>query len=566
MHSRHVPNITRGPAGPGAELRSVSPVAAVVIAVLLVAALVTAAFLGAPLITGGSRRPATHITRRPVPSAAIVPVPAVELCPAPAPGQPSCDARLLVAPRRGRPPRPTAVAPHPEAWAADEAAGDPEPAPGSPGALQQAYDLTALARDRGHGDTVAVVDAFGDPTAARDLAVYRRRFDLPPCTTGDGCLRIVDSGGAGHVPAADPGWQAETALDLDAISALCPNCRLLLVEAAPGAMARAQATAAALGADQISDSWAYDLSSPPAGRFSFPGIATVAATGDSGSLSSTAAYPAALPDVTAAGGSDLAPAANLRGFSETAWARAGSGCAKRVAKPAWQTITGCKGRAYADVSADAGSGIQVYDSGEGGWVYMDGTSESAPLVAAFYALTGATGPAWDYQHAGPLFHPAAARGGCRAADRCPAGHGYDGATGIGSISGQVVTGAPGIGGPDIVAPGSRAPTPNTYASAVTDTSATITAGLYPNGLAASWWVQYGTNGGYQYQSAPEATAARPGPLAVRTTLSGLRPQTLYHARLVAGNAAGLIDGYDFSFRTGPNATGGTPARDRQQGH
>ncbi len=179
------------------------------------------------------------------------------------------------------------------------------------------------------------------------------------------------------------------------MSALCPNCHILLVEANTSSwsdLTTAEATAAGMGAQQISNS--FDGSSSvamSASSFSFPGVAVVAATGDAGYAGANDDnYPAALSGVTAAGGTTLTAASGgqgARGFGESAWSLSGgegggSGCDLQVAKPSYQTDVGCTGRAYADVSADANpyTGMAVYDSGNGGWLQAGGTSLATPLV------------------------------------------------------------------------------------------------------------------------------------------------------------------------------------------
>ena len=155
-----------------------------------------------------------------------------------------------------------------------------------------------------------------------------------------------------------------------------------------------------------------------------PGIDVVAATGDHGYPGAGVDnYPAAFAGVTAAGGTSLSPASSGqggRGFAESAWSLSNgwggsSGCDVRLAKPLYQSDSGCAGRAYADVSADAdpATGLKIYDSGNGGWLLMGGTSLATPLVAAYYAITGlsATTPQWAYTSSALLNDPASGSNG-----------------------------------------------------------------------------------------------------------------------------------------------------------
>ena len=500
---------------------------------------------------------------------------AQDACPPPTSGRATCEAAFLAMrsnhapahPSLRRASSPDHVVAHGasgRAGTATEPVAAPAPQPGTPAYLQQAYDLSYLSQTAGGSDTVAIVDAYDDPTAESDLATYRANFDLPPCTTQNGCFRKVNQTGGQTYPAPDAGWAVEMSLDLDSVSALCPNCHIILVEANSNSFSdllAAEAEADALGAKQISDSWAGASSSPLPGSYTFPGVATVAATGDNGyDGPGWDAYPAALPGVNAAGGTTLVPsssslAANPRGFTDSAWSGGGSGCDMAEAKPAWQSDTGCTGRSYADLSADAdpNTGMIIYDTGQGGWLVVGGTSEATPLISAFFAVTGAnaSSPAWAHQNAELLNDPqTGSNGSCAASISyiCNARAGYDGPTGAGSISGAVVAGAPGIGGPG--ASGS-------YAHAVSTTSATLAGGVYPNGKDTSYWWEYGTTTGYGQQTTTADVGSGAAPVAVNGSLTALQPNTAYHYRLVAQNSFGTSYGYDYTFTTpGPTPTVG----------
>ena len=85
--------------------------------------------------------------------------------------------------------------------------------------LQSAYALPS----GGSGQTVAIVDAQDDPNAEADLATYRSQYGLPACTTANGCFKKVDENGGTSYPTADSGWAGEISLDLDMVSAVCPQ-------------------------------------------------------------------------------------------------------------------------------------------------------------------------------------------------------------------------------------------------------------------------------------------------------------------------------------------------------
>ena len=98
-----------------------------------------------------------------------------------------------------------------------------------PSDLDSAYNVPTTL---GSGKTVAIVDAYDDPNAASDLSTYRSNFGLPACTTANGCFKKVNQNGAtSPLPAANAGWSSEIMLDLEMVSAICPNCHILLVEA-----------------------------------------------------------------------------------------------------------------------------------------------------------------------------------------------------------------------------------------------------------------------------------------------------------------------------------------------
>ncbi len=331
-----------------------------------------------------------------------------------------------------------------------------------PAYLRSAYGVPANA---GAGQTVAVVDAFDDPNAEADMAVYRQRWGLPACDAASGCFRKVDQTGGDALPGANAGWIEEISLDLDMVSAICPRCHILLVEAdsARGTdLGTAVNTAAALGAVAISNSYGtteYASETADAARyFDHPGIAVVASSGDDGY---GVTFPAAAASVIAVGGTTLHQKAHngARRGSEQVWAGAGSGCSAYVPKPAWQSDTGCSTRTVADVAAvaDPETGVWVYDSfaGDTGFEIFGGTSASTPLIAAMYAL--AANPAsTDYPARYPYLDPLGlyditkgTNGTCSPLYLCTGVTGYDGPTGLGSPRGVAVFVAPRVLAPTV---------------------------------------------------------------------------------------------------------------------
>lgn len=319
------------------------------------------------------------------------------------------------------------------------------PAGYHPADLQAAYGLRGAAGAYGGSQTIAIVDAYDDPYAASNLATYRSTFGLAACSSTTGCFRKVNQTGSTSLPAASTAWAKEISLDLDMASAICPNCRILLVEARSTSFTDLLAAEdyATSHATVVSNTWgAPEFSSERVDdpHFRKPLPITVS-SGDSGY---GVQYPAASPYVTAVGGTTLQRSINSpRGFNESAWSGTGSGCSVFEPKPAWQHDLGCRGRTVADVSADAdpNTGVAVYDSyGAGGWQVFGGTSASSPIVAATYALAGGFKSdlygSLPYAHTPSLFGViGGSNGTCSFAYLCIARGGYSGPTGLGSPNG-----------------------------------------------------------------------------------------------------------------------------------
>ena len=318
--------------------------------------------------------------------------------------------------------------------------------------LRAAYNITT---DGSSTTTVAIVDAFGYDNAEADLGVYRAQYSIPACTTANGCFqKLNQKGKAGPYPDQNNGWAGESALDVDMVSAMCPNCHIILVEANTNSLKNLAAsvdTAVGLGAHVVSNSYAGGDSK---GAMQFepsydhPGVAITASSDDAGY---GAATPATMPHVVAVGGTHLMRNSSPRGWTETAWAGAGSGCSKRYAKPSWQTDKGCKMRMEADVSAvaDPATAVAFYgpnNTGTSGWHTTGGTSVSAPLIGGIFGNNGgAVNDASTLYAAAATFndvtlgHNGTCKGG-KKAYYCNAEVGYDGPTGIGTPNGNAAFG------------------------------------------------------------------------------------------------------------------------------
>jgi subtilase family serine protease len=328
-----------------------------------------------------------------------------------------------------------------------------------PADLQSAYNLTSSATTNGAGRTIAIVDAYDDPTAFNDVNVYRAQYGLPAlasCTPSSikssttACFAKADQTGGTKYPRTNGGWAQEISLDLDMASAVCPKCNILLVEASSASftdLGTAVNTAVSLGATAVSNSYGGSEFSSEASAeetyFNHPGVAITVSSGDSGY---GVEFPAASRYVTAVGGTSLQPSSTSRGWSETTWSGAGSGCSAYITKPSWQTDAGCSSRSVADVSAvaDPNTGVAVYDStsyqGRSGWMVFGGTSVAAPIIGSVYALAGNTSSltyaSGLYSHTSSLYDvTSGSNGSCGGGYLCTAGTGYDGPTGLGTPNG-----------------------------------------------------------------------------------------------------------------------------------
>jgi subtilase family serine protease len=285
-----------------------------------------------------------------------------------------------------------------------------------PNDLQDAYKLPWSTG--GKDKTVAIVDAYGYKHAASDLTYFRKTMGLKACSTATKCLRIVNQ--EGHTsplppePPPSDDWKGEESLDLDMVSGICPNCKIILVQTNNNQTSNLYTgvkVAGSLGAKYIGASWGSGPEGSDNSIFHQPGIVISAAAGDNGGggrYGGGPIQPCTYTYVVCVGGTHLVPdVQSKRGWSETVWndwtftqcggpcGATGSACSKKIAKPAWQTDTGCKMRSAADTSATASlrSPVIVYNSEEGCsppncfWLY-GGTSASAQIISAVYALAG----------------------------------------------------------------------------------------------------------------------------------------------------------------------------------
>jgi subtilase family serine protease len=280
---------------------------------------------------------------------------AIPACGASRIGQPQCNVLVEVG----------SVRPDASGWSASD--------------LEKAYNLPSSSK--GKGQVVAVVDAYDNPNVANDLAQYRSANGLPKAHLN----KYNQDGVKGDYPAGSQDWGVETDLDVEMVSASCPNCTIDLVEANSSSwndLETAESEAVTLGATILSNS--YDGTGGDCSFFSTKGVTYLASAGDGGLGID---LPAACDDVAAVGGTQLSLSNNKRGFKEVIWSNSGGGCSTEP-KPPWQHDTVCAYRLANDVAAVA-AGVAEYDSyGAGGWIIVDGTSISSPLLAGVFGLAG----------------------------------------------------------------------------------------------------------------------------------------------------------------------------------
>jgi subtilase family serine protease len=389
-----------------------------------------------------------------------------------------------------------------------------------PSQFQSAYNLTSASAADGSGTTVAVVDAYNDPSAASDLANYRSSAGLPALTAGQ-FTQYNQNGATSPLPATAPvndDWTLEESLDVDMVSAICPLCKIDLVEAnddtSNGLFIAEETAATTLGAKYISNSWGGSESSADLSMdsqyFGVSGVVYTASAGDS-DFAAGVIYPATSPNVVSVGGTTLNTSTNARGWTETVWNTTqgsegtGSGCSAFEPQPSWQAsisslTAACSDRVDNDVAADAdpNTGAAVYDTsnGNGGWLEVGGTSESSPIIASVFALAANNGNGGNnaadsiYTHTANLYDVTSGNNGtCSPSILCTAGTGWDGPTGWGTPNGLTAFQSNGTTGNTVTVtnPGNQTGTVGTAVSlqiSATDSASGQTLTYSASGLPA----------------------------------------------------------------------------------
>src|SRR5215218_2455461 len=87
------------------------------------------------------------------------------------------------------------------------------------------------------------------------------------------------------------------------------------------------------------------------------------------------------------------------------------------------------------------------------------------------------------------------------------------------------------------------------ASGVGATTATLNASVFPNKEATTYYFEYGTTTAYGSRTPDGAPVGGNAGKSVSADLTGLAPSTTYHARVIATNASGTVQGADIEFTT-----------------
>ena len=313
----------------------------------------------------------------------------------------------------------------------------------SPAVIKAAYSFPT-GSTAGAGETIAIVDAYNDPSIASDLNVFDSTFGLPVCTASNGCFKKVNQTGGTSYPKKNGGWALEISLDVEWAHAVAPGAKILLVEASSNSFTNLMKAEdyAKSHAQYVSNSWGggeFSGESTYDSHFVQSGVSFFASSGDTGGV---VEYPSASHNVISVGGTTLHFDSTGTFSRETAWPSGGGGCSQyESATNAQQSVSTSicgtqRGTPDVSLDADPASGVSVYDTtlyqGQSGWWQVGGTSAAAPMWAARSADAGALVNS-AYVYANPALIPF--RDITSGSNGYQAGVGYDLATGLGSWDG-----------------------------------------------------------------------------------------------------------------------------------
>ena len=526
----------------------------------------------AGLVAGGTAAAVSHAAASGRPSSTAPPF--AHACSTPSPASASCTAIRLLTPAKNWVPR--------QAESRRLGAGGPGkvggrggggggsvPSPPSngyyPADLQSAYGLTTAASSFAPGPsapTVAVVDAYDDPTAAADLSAYRASMStatdtqtglqdgtIPPLcssTVTTGCVTFtkVNQFGGTSYPRATAGWSEEISVDLDMVSAICPACNIVLVEASSDSISNLAAAvsyakslhpaaiANSYGAGEFRTETTYNAtySASTTGM----GTAVVAATGDTGY---GAEFPAASPGLTAVGGTSLSyTGSGSSPWTQTVWSTAGAGCSSYEPMPTWQKVTGvyrekadCSKREIGDVAAVANpyTGVAVYDTYHAtGWMVFGGTSVATQIIGATYGLAAGSASGTFQPSPGALYPDGSTGSAGPTPGLVPVTSGSDGSCGDYLCNAKDAleygyNGPTGLGTPDGVTAFQTQPTTTTGSLSFSPASETLEAGTVSGPITVDLSAPAPAGGLTVTVSSPSAalSTSSSGPFASSMTLT-----------------------------------------------
>jgi len=389
----------------------------------------------------------------------------------------------------------------------------------TPSQILQAYGFNQLnISEPGLGQTIAIVDAYELPNIQSDLATFDAKYNLPAIN-----LNVINDGATSQDPTG--GWDLEAALDVEWAHSIAPYANIVLVEAADDSVNSAGVPtnllhAVSVAASQpnvtvVSMSWGvpeFASETQYDSYFGAPGVTFVAASGDNGAGT---IWPAVSPNVLAVGGTTLEISSSGDYGGETGWGNgfrsassggSGGGISQYEKAPAYQqgnylsSVADANGmRMSPDVAydADPNTGVAVYDSTNGGWQVIGGTSAGTPQWAALVALADQMRAAVNesslstvqtltalYQEQGDFHDITSGNSGYSA------GVGYDLVTGLGSPEANLLVSALANQASIPESPSSSAPTGSsdfvvtgtqlqaTSGQAFTGTVATITTSAF----------------------------------------------------------------------------------------
>jgi subtilase family serine protease len=347
--------------------------------------------------------------------------------------------------------------PDPSAEAATSTGAPPTTA-FQPMQVRHAYGFDLIS-NQGAGQTIGIVDAYDDPNAEADLAVFDTQFGLAACSTANGCFRKVYS--TGLAPASNANWAVEIALDVEWAHAIAPKATIVLVETPSNSLAdlvNGAVVAVRNGASVVSMSWTaseFSSESTMDKNFVSNGVTFLAASGDAGT---GVAYPAASPDVIGVGGTSLTLTVSGAYQSESAWSGSGGGLSAYEREPSFQAQLpiandprGYRGSPDVSYNGNPGTGYAVYDSmglsGYSGWFQVGGTSAGTPQWAALIAISNSLRAAARKSNLSSTdttlytiaktalnsdFHAVTSGANGSCGTMCTAGAGYDYVTGLGT--------------------------------------------------------------------------------------------------------------------------------------